>query len=76
MKFSDGWVKGYSITGENVKIRCCEILKVNLFSRPSLERNCMHESVLIENISFSRNFDIKITQCTDAPIWVKIISIK
>ena len=37
----------------------------------------MHEPILIENISFSRNCDIKTTNAknvTDASIWAKFIS--
>ena len=68
----------YSITEEDVKIRFGEILKVNVFSRPLLERNYMRGSISIENILFSRNCDIKITNAksaTDASIWVMCVSI-
>ena len=54
-----------------------EILKVGCFSRHLLERNYMCGSISIENISFSRNCDIKITNAksvTDATIWVMFIS--
>ena len=47
------------------------------FSRPLFERNYMHGSISIENISFSRNCDIKITNAkstTDASTWVIFIS--
>ena len=55
-----------------------KILKVNVFSRPLLERNYMRGSISIENILFSRNCDIKITNAksaTDASIWVMCVSI-
>ena len=35
------------------------------FSRPLLERNYMHGSILIKNISFSRSCDIKTTKCKE-----------
>ena len=41
-----------AITEEGVKICFSEISKVNIFSRPLLEQNCIHRSILIENISF------------------------
>ena len=49
-------------TEEDVNICFSEILKVNVFSRPLFEQNYMHESILIENILFSRNCDIRITK--------------
>ena len=64
----------YSITEENVKILLSE--KDNVFSRPLLERNCMHGLISIENISFSRNCDIKAINAksvTDASIMVMFI---
>ena len=55
-------LKRYSITEEDVKFRFNEILKVNVFQDPLiLVRNYMRRSISIENISFSRNCDIKIT---------------
>ena len=51
--------------------------KSQYFSRPLLERSYMHEFISIENISFSRNCDIKITNAksiTNASIWVMFIS--
>ena len=48
---------------EEVKISFSEILTVNVFSRLLLERINMHGSILIENISFSRNCHIKTTNC-------------
>ena len=47
--------KRYSITEEDVKICFSEMLF------KTLERNYMRGSISIENISFSRNCDIKIT---------------
>ena len=47
------------------------------FSRSLLERNCVRGSISIENISFSRNCDIKITNAksvTNASVWVMLIS--
>ena len=67
----------YSITEKDVKIIFSEILKVNVFTRPLLESNCMHGSISIENISFSRKCDIKTTNAksvTDTSIWVMFIS--
>ena len=57
--------KRYSITEEDVKIHFSEILKVNVFSRPLLERNYKHGSILKENKLFSRNCDIKATKCEE-----------
>ena len=63
----------YSITEEDVNIRFSRILKVNVFSRP--EQNYMDESISIENISFSRNCDIKSTKSvTNASVWLKFMS--
>ena len=72
-------LKGTLSQKEDVKIRISEILKVNVFSRPLLERDCMHRSFLIENISFSRNCDTctktkNTKSVTDASIWVMFIS--
>ena len=53
------------------------MLKVNDFSRTLLEGNCMHGSISIENISFSRYCDIQTTNSksvTDASLWVMFIS--
>ena len=65
------------ITKEDVKICFSEIFIVNVFSRAFLARNYMHGSTSIENISFSRNCDIK-TKCEErhinTPIWVMFIS--
>ena len=69
-------IQRYSITEEGVKICLSEILEVNAFSRPLLERNYMRRSFSIENISFSRNCDIKTTKAksvTDASMWVMFI---
>ena len=52
-------IKRYSFTEEDVKICFSEILKVNVFSRPLLERNYMQGLISIGNISFSRNCNIK-----------------
>ena len=59
------------------KIRWSEILKVNVFSRPLLQRNYIRGSISINIISFSRNCDIKqkMKSVTDACIWVMLISI-
>ena len=68
---------GLNQTKPNQKLFLVNILKVNAFSRPLLERNCMHGSILIENMSFSRNCDIKTTnvkRVMDASIWVMFIS--
>ena len=51
--------------------------KSQCFSRPLLKRSNIHGSISIENISFSRNRDIKITiakSVTDASIWVMFIT--
>ena len=48
-----------------------------MFLRPLVERKNMRGSISIENISFSRNCDIKITNAkivTDASIWIMCIS--
>ena len=60
-----------------VQIRFSEIQKVNVFSRPLLAQTCIHLSISIENISLSRNCDIKTINAksvTDASIWVMRIS--
>ena len=49
----------YSIAEDDEKICFSEILKVNVFPRNLLEQNCMHGSISIEDISFSRNCDIE-----------------
>ena len=67
----------YSITDEDVNIRLSEILKVNVFSRPLLERNYMRGSISIENLLFSRNYGIQTIDAksvADASIWVIYIS--
>ena len=66
----------YSFTEEDVKICFSEILKVNIIQDPYLNENFMHGSISIENISFSRNCYIKITNAKsvmDASIWVMFI---
>ena len=57
--------------------RGCKNFILVIFSRPLLERNNMRRSISIENISFSRNCDMNITNAksiTDASIWVMFIS--
>ena len=52
------------------------MFKVDVFQDPLLKRNYMRGSISIENISFSRNCDIKITNAnsvTDASIWAMFI---
>ena len=62
-------------TEEYVGIRLSEILKVNIFSRPLLEQNCMQGSLSIENISFSRNEEQIISGCPiDGAISVRMDS--
>ena len=51
--------KRYFITEEDVNICSSEILKVNVFPRTLLEQNYMRISILIENISSSRNCYMK-----------------
>ena len=51
----------YSITGEDVKVRLSEIIKVNVFSTPLLEQKYIQGSISIENISFYRNCDNETT---------------
>ena len=43
----------------NSFLRKFGIFKSKCFRRNSMERNYMHGSIFIENISFSRNCDIK-----------------
>ena len=59
------------------KIVLVKFKKAMFFPRHLLERNDMHGSISIENISFSRNCDIKqqnTKSVTGASIWVKFIS--
>ena len=58
-------IKGTLSHKKDVKIRYSEHLKVNVFKGSFLEQNYLNESISIENISFSRNCDIKITKCEE-----------
>ena len=68
------WLKG---TLSQKRVWKFVVVKFQCFSRPLLEGNYMHGSISIENISFPRNWDIKITNAnsvTDASVWAMFIS--